>query len=117
MARAYGRELSTARFLVLNGIVWPLFAVLTVAVVKKRALSWFLTTFASVMVVNGALHVLGSLATGSYSPGLVTSLVLYFPIGAYALVSGSRRLPSGVFALSVLGGFLVHALVAVIAFA
>lgn len=117
MVRAYGRQVSTTRFLVLNGIAWPLFAGLTVAALWKPALSWFLTTFGTVVVVNAALHVLGSLATSSYSPGLPTGLLLYFPIGTYAIATGARQLPSGTFAGAVLGGFLTHALVAVIAFA
>ncbi len=117
MARAYGRQVSTIRFLVLNGIAWPLFAGLTVAALRRPALSWFHTTFGTVVVVNAALHLLGSLATSSYSPGLVSGLLLYFPIGIYALATGSRQLAPGTFAGAVLGGFLIHALVAVIAFA
>lgn len=117
MTRAYGREVSTTRFLVLNGIVWPLFAGLTVAALRKPALSWFLTTFSTIVVVNAALHVLGSLATGSYSPGLVTGVLRYLPVGLYALATGSRQLAPGVFTGAVVGGLLIHAVVAVIAFA
>lgn len=116
-ARALGQEVSTVRFLVLNGIVWPVFAALTVAALRKPALSWFLTTFSTVVVVNALLHALGSLATSTYSPGLVTGLFLYLPIGTYALVSGRRQLPERDFALAVFGGILIHALVAAIAFA
>jgi uncharacterized protein with HXXEE motif len=114
---ALGRQVSPTRFLVLNGIVWPLFAALTVAALRKPALAWFLTTFSTVVVVNAVLHALGSLATNSYSPGLLTGLLLYLPVGTYALVSGSRQLPPHTFALAVLGGILIHVLVAAIAFA
>ena len=116
MARAYGREVSPSRFLLLNGVVWPLFAVLTVAARKKPAFAWFPTAFSSIVLVNGTLHALGSLATGSYSPGLVTGTLLYLPLGAYGLAAGRRRLPPQTFALAVLAGVLVHVLVAVIAF-
>lgn len=115
--RALGAPVSTTRFLILNGIVWPFFAILTVVALRRPAFSWFLTSFSTVVVVNAALHALGSLATGSYSPGLLTGLLLYFPIGIYALVSGSRQLRQPAFAYAVLGGVLFHALVAVIAFA
>ncbi|HEX9667955.1 MAG TPA: HXXEE domain-containing protein [Thermoanaerobaculia bacterium] len=116
-ARALGRQVSPSRFLLLNGIVWPLFAVLTVMALRKPALAWFPTTFSSIVLVNGVLHALGSLATGSYSPGVVTGVLLYLPLGAYGLVVGRRRLPPRTFALAVLAGILVHVLVAVIAFA
>jgi len=117
MARAYGREVSPSRFLLLNGVVWPLFAVLTAAALRKPALAWFPTTFSTIVLVNGLLHALGSLAIGSYSPGVVTGVLLYLPLGTYGLVVGRRRLPPRTFALAVLAGILVHVLVAVIAFA
>ncbi len=116
-ARALGREVSAARFLALNGVVWPLFAALTLVAIRRPALTWFLTTFSTVVFINGILHALGSLASGSYSPGLFTGLLLYLPIGGYALGSGFRQLTPGAFGLAVLGGVLIHALVAVIAFA
>lgn len=109
-------QVSTTRFLVLNGIVWPLFAVLTVVALRRPALSWFLTTFSTIVVVNGVLHVLGSLTTNSYSPGLLTSSSTSRSVRTPCrLAHGS--LPPHVFALSLLGGILIHALVAVIAFA
>ena len=116
-ASAFGREVSTTRFLVLNGIVWPLFAILTIAATRRPRLRWFLATFGTVVVINAVLHLLGSLATASYSPGLVTGVALYLPVGGYALTGTSRELAAGEFGLAVIGGFLFHALVAVIAFA
>jgi hypothetical protein len=116
-ARAVGAPVSTTRFLVLNGIVWPLFAVLTVLGIKRSGLAWFLTTFGTVILINAALHVLGTLATSSYSPGLVTSVFLYIPFGSLAVASGKRQLPHRNFAVAGLAGFIVHALVAVVAFA
>jgi hypothetical protein len=116
-AMAVGRGVSTTRFLVVNGIVWPLFTALTIAAVKRPALRWFLATFSTVVVINAVLHALGSLGTASYSPGLVTSLVLYLPIGGYGLASASRQLSQREFALALLAGFLFHAAVIVMAFA
>ena len=44
-------------------------------------------------------------------------MLLYLPIGGYALGTGWRELPPRTFGLAVLGGVAVHAVVAVIAFA
>jgi hypothetical protein len=115
-ARALGREVSPSRFLLLNGVVWPLFAVLTAAALRRPALAWFPTAFSTIVVVNGVLHMLGSLAGGSYSPGVVTGTLLYLPLGAYGLAAGRRELPPPTFALAVLAGILAHVLVALIAF-
>ena len=114
--RAVGRAVSTTRFLVLNGVVWPLAAALTLAAIRRPAFGWFIATFATVVVVNAALHLLGTLATASYSPGLVTALLLYLPVGVAALRSARASLPAERFALAVALGFLAHGAVAVIAF-
>jgi hypothetical protein len=106
---------STTRFIVLNSIVWPLFAVLTVVAIRRPARWWFVTTFATVVAINTVFHALGSLATWTYSPGLITALCLYLPVGGYALADGSRRLPSAAFGRAVLLGFAIHVAVAVIA--
>jgi hypothetical protein len=36
------------------------------------------TSFGTVIVINAALHGLGTVVSSSYSPGLVTGLLLYF---------------------------------------
>ncbi|HLJ45647.1 MAG TPA: HXXEE domain-containing protein [Bryobacteraceae bacterium] len=41
-------------------------------------------------VVNGLTHVMGALISRSYNPGLWTSIVLFLPAGALALVEASR---------------------------
>jgi Protein of unknown function with HXXEE motif len=114
--RALGAPVSTTRFLVLNGIVWPSFAILTALAIRREQLRWFLTTFATLVVINAALHVLGSLGSWSYSPGLLTGLLLYFPVGGMTLALGVRELPPRVFLRAVILGFAIHAVVAVIAF-
>lgn len=114
--RALGAPVSTTRFIVLNSIVWPLFAILTVLAMRRPKLAWFITTFGTIVLINAALHALGSLASWSYSPGLVTGVLLYLPFGAMAVASGLRELPPRTFITAVVLGFLVHAAVAVIAF-
>lgn len=115
--RALGQPVSPTRFLILNAIVWPLFTALTLAAIRTPALAWFPTTFGTIVVINAALHALGSLASSSYSPGLVTGLLLYLPVGTLAIRSGQRELSSATFTRAVLLGVAVHAVVAVIAFA
>jgi hypothetical protein len=114
--RALGLPVSTTRFLVLNGIAWPIFVALTVAALRKPALAWVPAAFGTLVVVNGSLHLLGTLSTGSYSPGLATGLLLYLPIGGYSVVWGSRHLPPRAFSASVAAGVLAHVLVAAMAF-
>lgn len=37
------------------------------------------------VLVNGIAHAVGGLVLRGYNPGLVTAVVLFFPLGAYAL--------------------------------
>ena len=39
----------------------------------------------SVFLVNGSLHVLTALRTSAYTPGLITSPLVFIPLGAYTL--------------------------------
>ncbi len=114
--QAVGRAVSTTRFLVVNGVVWPLVLGLTVAAVRKPAFAWFVAAFSTLIVVNAVLHLLGSLATASYSPGLATGLLLYFPVGGLGLRWARAAMPPDRFALAAGLGVLVHVVVAVIAF-
>ncbi len=115
-ARALGAPVSPTRFIVLNGIVWPLFAILTVLAMRRPKLAWFLTTFGALIVINASLHVLGALATASYSPGLVTGLLLYLPFGGRAVADGLERLPHQTFVAAIVLAVAIHAIVAFIAF-
>ena len=112
-ANAVGRPVSETRFLVVNGIAAPVLTACTLLAVRSRSFRWFVVTFGTIVLVNGVLHLLGSLATASYSPGVVSGSLLYLPLGALALREGrTGERFGGAVAL----GLALHALVAVIAF-
>ena len=116
-ARAVGSPVSTTRFLVLNGIVWPVFLMLTIVAILRPRWAWFPVAFATVVLINAALHVLGTLASASYSPGSITGALLYVPVGIAALVHGKRVVSPPAFRGGVVLGVLIHAAVVVVAFA
>ena len=115
--RVLGTELTPLRFVILNAVAWPIFAALTVLAIRITAYAWLLVMFATVLVVNALLHALGTLAFGAYSPGLVTGLLLYVPVGGLVLVAGHNRLPLRRFGGAMLLGVAIHVAVAFIAFA
>ena len=114
-ARVFDPPIGSERFLLINGIAWPIFALATIAGILRPKLAWLPTALATLVTVNAGLHLLGTVATVAYSPGLVSGLLLYLPIGIAALSHGRRVLPSSSFRLGVVTGLLVHALVLVIA--
>jgi len=74
----------------------------------------FALSIAGLILVNGIIHVLSSIATKSYSPGLITSLALYIPYSVYTFMYFNISL-TGILAL-MLYGFLYHLFVPLILF-
>lgn len=65
------------------------------------------------MLANGVLHLVGTIAHGRYSPGVVTGTLLYLPYGVLLLRKIARDLelsPGVIFGAAALGGIpmLVH---------
>lgn len=69
---------------------------------------------ATVVALNGLLHLLGTLLTRSYSPGLVSGLGLYLPLGSLSLIRGARQLGAAALRWGLAAGIGVHALVPVV---
>jgi Protein of unknown function with HXXEE motif len=40
----------------------------------------------SLLITNGVMHVVGTIASKRYSPGVITSVLLFFPLATYALL-------------------------------
>lgn len=115
-ARLAGTPVSASRFLWINGIAFPLFLLGTLLAIRTPRGSWFAVTFSALLVLNGLLHLLGTIATETYSPGLVTGLALYVPLGVVILRAERSHLPAATFARAVLGGVALHGVVALAAF-
>jgi hypothetical protein len=115
-ARLGGSGIPPDRFIVINAVAWPASAILTILGIALPELAWFLAALATMVSVNAVLHVLGSLATSSYSPGLVTGLLLFLPVGIAALSYCRRVLTPERFLMAAVAGVLVHIGVIVIAF-
>ena len=112
-----GAEVSPDRFILINAVALPLFVIGTVYAIRNNRFAWLAAALAALLVLNGALHLLATVGFATYSPGTVTGVLLYLPLGGLVLWHMSRRLPGPVFARAVLAGIVAHALVAVAAFA
>lgn len=104
-----GSEISSERFLLINTVGMAIFIVGTLAALASPQMAWFGVSLAALVGLNAGLHGLASLATGSYSPGTVTGLVLYIPLSVVVLRSSAGRLSRAGFAGAVVFGVLVHA--------
>lgn len=111
IGRVVGAELRAQTFLNLNAIFWVVMTAAVASALWTRAADWLITTLGAIVLINGLAHTIGSLLTQSYSPGLVSGLCLWIPLGAWTLRRAwlcGRRIALWI---GVLVGLLLHALV------
>ena len=65
---------------------------------------WIAVTLAVSIAANGLLHLAGTILTRSYSPGVVSGVLLWVPLGVFSLRSMRARLSRVAFRLACLGG-------------
>jgi Protein of unknown function with HXXEE motif len=63
----------------------------------------------TITAINGVGHLAGSLATRSYSPGLVSGITVWTPLGLFAVVRARRLLPRAVWRRSIAAGVAINA--------
>jgi hypothetical protein len=83
--RNYRRSVSssiTATYLVVVNAVFVIACVPPFALGPLRGVALWLA-MASVVFVNALFHIRGSIQTGQYSPGVITSVLLYIPLSIY----------------------------------
>jgi hypothetical protein len=116
ISRIWGVETSSANFLSWNGAALVLMTVSVLVVLKTRSFRWLLVAFGTSVLVNALAHLLGTIGTGSYSPGLVSGLVLFLPLGAITLRRAWIGVNRRTFRVGVMVGLLMHAAVVLLAF-
>ena len=81
MAPRFAPAVTTPFAVVINGAFLLLCAIATLI---GPAASVFGLSVAALLIVNGLTHIGSALRAGRYAPGLVTGVLLYLPLGAYA---------------------------------
>lgn len=116
-SRISGVSFTHDEFVVLNGVALALMCIaMAVASRQPRARRFVLTALAAIVAINGALHVVASLWSATYSPGVISGALVWLPLGVWTLrwaaqMSTARQLVGGCVA-----GALVHAVVSAVAF-
>ena len=116
IARLIGAELSPSQFLNLNTFFWLVMAAGTLAAMLVPFLRWLALMFAAMVTINGSAHLIGSIVTTSYSPGVITGTLLWLPLGVYTLRLAYRNLGRAQFILVILLGTVLHLMVLMLAF-
>lgn len=116
IARFWGVESSLSNFLSWNGGAWVMMTVGVVLVLRTKSYRWLLVSFGMVVLINGLVHAIASVVTLSYSPGLVSGLLLFVPLGAITLRRARVNMNRRTFRAGLIVGVLMHVAVVLLAF-
>lgn len=115
ISRFTGAELAPEQFLTLNATAW-IFMVVGIAIMLwTNSWRWLLVAFGTVVLLNGLAHTVGSLITRSYSPGLLSGLFCWVPLGIVTLLRAWKSAPPSIFITGVIVGIGIHAVVSLLA--
>ena len=103
-----GRPLPRPAFLAINAVAFAALIAGVRAASRRESAGWMAIAIGTVVSLNALLHVAGSVLTGSYSPGLITGVVLYLPLGQLLLVRALLQVESSRFSTGVAAGVAVH---------
>jgi hypothetical protein len=117
LAVIVGSPLPRPAFVAINTAAMAAMILAARAATRRESHGWMAVAIATILLVNGIAHVLASLATGTYSPGLITGVVLYLPLAQLSLLRAWSQAEGADFSRGVAAGFALHALVFVIAYA
>lgn len=116
VSNLWGIDFSRGEFFALNAVAWLVMCAAIVWILVARSGHAILIALGFVIALNGAAHVVASALTASYSPGTVTGMLLWIPLGLRTLSIGRRVVSPVVFGLGCGLGFGLHALVSWLAF-
>ena len=112
-----GAALPRTAFVIINLAGMGLMVAAARASTRREEHGWMAVAIATIVLVNAAVHILGSIVTGTYSPGLFSSIILYLPLGHLAMLRASSQTSGQALRRGILAGIAVHALVVVVALA
>jgi len=113
--RVIRRSLSPRMFLTLNALF---IIAMTAAIAALRAghAPWLLPALGTITTLNGLGHAAGTIATRRCSPGLLSGVLLWLPLGIAALTASVRMLGLGPWLPGVAAGVLASVVVGLLAF-
>lgn len=112
-----GRPLPADAFLTINAIALVVMAASAAAATRRESFGWLAIAIATIELVNGIAHLLGSIVTTSYSPGVITGVILYVPLAQLALLRAWGQVAHAFFWRGVAAGVLAHVIVTMTALA
>ena len=116
VSRLWGIEFTREEFLALNAVAFTIMCLGVLWIRLSTTGHLILVALAFVVTFNGLAHIVASGLTWSYSPGAITGLLLWIPLGVGTLGRCRRALSRLDLNLGITIGIGLHALVSWFAF-
>ena len=109
-------ELSLNDFIAINVFGFTATIIIVILYSFNKVNSFVIATLGVLFFVNGIIHIVATIFTVSYSPGTISGLIFYLPLGYLVYKSIFPLLPEKQRSFSVVVGIFVQIIVAVVAF-
>jgi|SRR5215472_3492779 len=115
LLRLRGVHLDPKRFLIDQSI--GLLLVLIGVILARQLIfaRFLLTTLGALVLTNGITHTVTAIADGGYGPGLLSSALLWIPLGIFTLIRISKEIPMRRFFIAAGVGVTINAIIAIVA--
>lgn len=106
LARVAGIELGAGQFLLWNALALLLMSASIFLIMRFKRLRLLLLAYGAAFLLNALSHLIAGICTISYSPGVLSGLLLWLPLGALTLLRFGKTLSRR----QRLAGFVIGAL-------
>ena len=113
--RLRGVHLSPLRFVAFQAFGFVLFVLAGVISKQLKFPEFMIVVLAGLVLCNGITHTITALWAGGYGPGLLSSVLLWIPLGVVTLVLMFGRITHSRLALATTIGFAINGIVALVA--
>lgn len=112
----FGADISNTEYVAINSLALIMLVIFSSIYQHLRHNVLILLTLTAVFLINGILHAMLSLFTLTYSPGTITGVAVYFPLGIFLFRKIGRLLSLQQRITAIVSGLIIHILVIVIAY-
>jgi len=115
-SRLFKVDLSLNNFIIINSIGFIVTILISLLYSFNKINSFAIAVVGTLFFINGIVHFVATVFTFGYSPGTISGLIFYLPLGYLVYKNIFPLLPEKQRSLSVIVGILVQIIVAMVAF-
>lgn len=108
-------DLSNTNFIIINSFGFAITITVVILYNFNKLNNFVIGVLGSLFFVNGIIHFLASLLTASYSPGTISGVLLYLPLGYLTFKKIFPLIPQEQRVLSFTAGVIIQVIVALVA--